>query len=57
MFLEPITYTRIQLVGPVQLQLISGSNFGLRQRKFLKAANSVFNFGVVVNIGGKEGKR
>ena len=56
-FLEPITYTRIQLVGPVQLQLISGSNFGLRQRKFLKAANSVFNFGVVVNIGGKEGKR
>ncbi|WP_324672077.1 hypothetical protein [Hymenobacter sp. GOD-10R] len=56
-FIEPITYTRVQLVGPVQLQLISGSNFGLRQRKFLKAANSVFNFGVVVNIGGQEGKR
>lgn len=56
-FIEPITYTRVQLIGPIQLQVISGSNFGLRQRKYLKAANSVFNFGVVVNIGGQEGKR
>ncbi|GGF14825.1 hypothetical protein [Hymenobacter cavernae] len=56
-FIEPITYTRLQLVGPVQFQLISGSNFGLRQRKYLKAANAVFNFGIIVNIGGQEGKR
>jgi len=53
-FLEPITYTRIQAVGPLQLQLISGSNFGLRSRKYLKAANSVFQLGIVVNLGGQE---
>jgi hypothetical protein len=56
-FLEPITYTRIELVGPVQFQLISGSNFGLRHRKFLKAANSVFQFGLIVNVGGQQGKK
>ncbi|QDA59486.1 hypothetical protein [Hymenobacter jejuensis] len=56
-FLEPITYTRVQVLGPVQLQLISGSNFGLRHRKYLKAANSVFQLGIVVNLGGQEGKR
>lgn len=56
-FLEPITYTRIQLAGPVQFQIISGSNFGLRHRKYLKAANSVFQFGIVVNVGGQEGQK
>lgn len=56
-FLEPITYTRIQVVGPLQLQFISGSNFGLRSRKFLKASNSVFQFGIVVNVGGQEGRK
>lgn len=56
-FLEPITYTRVTLVGPLDFQIISGSNFGLRQRKFLKAANSVFQFGVVVNVGGQSGAK
>ncbi len=56
-FFEPITYTRVQVVGPLHLQLISGSNFGLRSRKFLKAANSVFQLGMVVNLGGQEGKK
>jgi hypothetical protein len=56
-FLEPITYTRIQVVGPLQLQFISGSNFGLRTRKYLKASNSVFQFGVVVNFGGQDGDK
>ncbi|UYZ61544.1 outer membrane beta-barrel protein [Hymenobacter weizhouensis] len=54
-FLEPITYTRIGLLGPIDFQLISGSNFGLKHRKFLKAANSVFQFGLVVNVGGEKG--
>lgn len=57
LFFEPITYTRIQVVGPLQFQLISGSNFGLRSRKFLKAANSVFQLGLVVNLGGQDGKK
>ncbi len=56
-FLEPITYTRVQLVGPVQFQVISGSNFGLRHRKYLKAANAVFQFGLIVNLGGQAGDK
>lgn len=56
-FVEPITFTRVQVAGPVQLQLISGSMFGLRSRKYLKASNSVLNFGVVVDIGGQSGKK
>jgi hypothetical protein len=55
LFFEPITFTRTKLVGPVQLQLISGQIFGLRHNKFLKAANSVFQVGLVINLGeGKE---
>jgi hypothetical protein len=54
-FFEPITYTRIEVLGPLQLQLISGSNFGLIPRKYLKAANSVFQLGIVVNVGGQSG--
>lgn len=56
-FFEPITYTRIEVLGPLQLQLISGSNFGLIPRKYLKAANSVFQLGIVVNLGGQGGEK
>ncbi|TGE25788.1 hypothetical protein E5K00_11535 [Hymenobacter aquaticus] len=56
-FLEPISFTRISVLGPIQFQMISGSNFGLRHRKYLKAANSVFQLGIVVNLGGQEGRR
>ncbi|TGE14345.1 hypothetical protein [Hymenobacter elongatus] len=56
-FLEPISFTRISVLGPIQFQMISGSNFGLRSRRYLKAANSVFQLGIVVNLGGQEGRR
>ncbi|WP_046246089.1 hypothetical protein [Hymenobacter terrenus] len=49
-FFEPITFTRTQIVGPVQLQLISGQIFGFRNNKYLKAANSVFQLGIVINL-------
>jgi len=49
-FFEPITFTRTQIAGPVQLQLISGQIFGLRNNKYLKAANSVFQIGIVINL-------
>ncbi|MDO7846503.1 hypothetical protein Q5H92_09055 [Hymenobacter sp. M29] len=49
-FFEPITFTRTQIAGPVQLQLISGQIFGLRNNEFLKAANSVFQVGIVINL-------
>ena len=52
LFFEPITFTRVQLGGPVQLQLISGQIFGFRSNKYLKAANSVFQFGIVINLDG-----
>ncbi|GAA3982037.1 hypothetical protein [Hymenobacter antarcticus] len=50
LFLEPITFTRTQIAGPVQLQIISGQIFGLRNNKYLKAANSVFQVGIVINL-------
>ncbi len=49
-FFEPITFTRTQLFGPVQLQLMSGQILGFRHNQFLKAANSVFQVGVVINL-------
>ena len=49
-FFEPITFTRTQIAGPVQLQIISGQIFGFRSNKYLKAANSVFQVGIVINL-------
>ena len=49
-FFEPITFTRTQLFGPVQLQLMSGQILGFRHNQFLKAANSVFQIGIVINL-------
>ncbi|MBF9236945.1 hypothetical protein I2I05_06010 [Hymenobacter sp. BT683] len=51
LFFEPITFTRTQIAGPVQLQFLSGQIFGFRNNKYLKAANSVFQVGIIVNIG------
>lgn len=51
-FFEPITFTRLQLAGPLQLQVMSGQNFGFKHNKYLKAANSVFQVGFILNLGG-----
>ena len=56
-FLEPIFFTRIVLSPAVQLQYTSGSNFGLRNRKFLTAGNSVFSLGIIVNANGLRVKK
>lgn len=50
-FIEPVFFTRMVLSDEVQLQYTSGSNFGIKSRKFLNAGNSVFSVGVVVNLG------
>lgn len=50
-FLEPVFFTRMILSDQVQLQYTSGSNIGLKSRKFLNAGNSVFSIGAVVNLG------
>jgi hypothetical protein len=52
-FLEPIFFTRMVLSPTVQLQYTSGSNFGLKNRKFLTAGNTVFSVGFVINVGGR----
>ena len=51
-FIEPVFFTRMALSKTVQLQYTSGSNFGLKNRKFLTAGNSVFTVGLVINVGG-----
>ena len=52
-FLEPIFFTRMRLNDNFQLQYTTGSNFGLKDRKYLTAGNSVFTIGAVYNLGGK----
>jgi hypothetical protein len=52
-FLEPVFFTRMPLSNAVQIQYTSGSNFGLRNRRFLTAGNSVFSIGLLVSVGGK----
>lgn len=53
-FLEPVFFTRMTISKAVQIQYTTGSNFGLKNRKFLTAGNSVFSLGLVINVGGKE---
>lgn len=53
-FIEPVFFTRMVLSDEFQLQYTSGSNIGLKNRKFLNAGHSVFTIGAVVNIGGKK---
>lgn len=54
-FFEPISFTRLQLGGPFQLQLMSGQNIGFKRNQYLKAANSVFQVGIILNLGGQHG--
>jgi hypothetical protein len=52
-FIEPVFFTRMVLSDEFQLQYTTGSNFGLKSRKFLNAGYSVFSVGAVINIGRK----
>ncbi len=51
-FFEPVFYTRMTLSPTVQLQYTSGSTFGLKNRDFMTAGNSVLSLGVIINVGG-----
>ena len=51
-FIEPVFFTRMQISDAFQLQYTTGSNFGLKNRKYLTAGNSVFSLGFVINVGG-----
>lgn len=52
-FFEPIFFTRMGLSKNIQLQYTTSSNFGLKNRDYMSAGNSIFTIGVVVNVGGK----
>lgn len=51
--IEPVFYTRLQLINGLQLQYTSGFNIGLNRNEYLKAGNSVFTLGLVYNFGKK----
>ena len=53
-FIEPVFFTRMAISNGVQIQYTTGSNFGLKNRKFLTAGNSVFSLGMVIGVGGKK---
>lgn len=52
-FIEPIFFTRMQLVKGLQLQYTTGFNVGLVKNDYLKAGNSVFTLGISYNFGKK----
>ncbi|MDP2412672.1 hypothetical protein [Daejeonella sp.] len=51
-FFEPVFFTRMAVSKNLQLQYSSGSNFGLKNRKYLQAGNGVLSIGLVWNMGG-----
>lgn len=53
LFIEPVFFTRMQLVKGLQLQYTTGFNVGLLNNDYLKAGNAVFTLGVTYNFGNK----
>ncbi len=49
-FIEPVFYTRLELINGFQLQYTSGFNIGLNNNKYLKAGNAVFTLGISYNF-------
>lgn len=50
-FIEPLFFTRMQLVNNLQVQYTNGFNIGLNSNEYLKAGNSVFTLGLVYTFG------
>ena len=50
-YIEPLFFTRMQLVNALQLQYTNGFNIGLKSNEYLKAGNSVFTLGLVYTFG------
>jgi len=50
-FFEPVFFTRMAVSKNMQLQYSSGSNFGLKNKKYLQAGNGVLSIGLVLNLG------
>ena len=52
-FIEPIFFTRLQLIKGLQVQYTTGFNVGFIKNEYLKAGNSVFTLGISYNFGKK----
>lgn len=53
LFIEPIFFTRMQLVKGLQLQYTAGFNMAVVKNEYLKAGNSVLTLGITYNFGSK----
>lgn len=53
LFIEPVFFTRLQLVKGLQLQYTTGYFIGVVNNKYLKSGNSAFTFGLTYNFGKK----
>jgi len=53
LFIEPIFFTRLQLVDGLQLQYTTGFNIGMINNDYLKAGNSLFSLGITYTFGKK----
>lgn len=51
--IEPVFFTRMELMKGFQVQYTTGFNIGLVSNEYLKAGNSVFTLGVAYNFGKK----
>lgn len=50
-FIEPVFFTRMELVNGLQAQYTTGFNIGVVNNSYLKAGNSIFTLGIVYNFG------
>ncbi|WP_225551977.1 hypothetical protein [Sphingobacterium bovistauri] len=50
-FIEPLFFTRMELLNGLQIQYTNGFNIGLNSNEYLKAGNSVFTLGLVYTFG------
>lgn len=50
-FIEPVFFTRMELLKGLQLQYTTGFNIGFVNNSYLKAGNSIFTLGIVYNFG------
>lgn len=52
-FIEPVFFTRMEMLKGLELQYTTGFNVGLMKNDYLKAGNSVFTLGITYNFGKK----
>lgn len=50
-FVEPVFYTRMEIIKGLQLQYTTGFNIGFVNNSYLKAGNSIFTLGLAYNFG------